>query len=213
MRTHLPTLALVAALALSGAAVAQVPSGGFGTDAKGNAPVKRTHTVNDGTARRGRNSFTERQARGHIERAGFTGVTGLTKGQDGVWRGQAMKNGASVEVGMDFKGNVTEGGAMSATPGRTPPAPDRMETRSETDAARGPAPMAAPAEASAATTTTTMGTKHAARSHHRRHHRHARALRRCAGAAARGAACSGVDRNRNGVSDKEDRGLRTGVPR
>jgi hypothetical protein len=53
------------------------------------------------------NSFTEGQARGHIENAGYTDVSGLTKSPDGLWTGTAKKGGKSVSVAVDFKGAVT----------------------------------------------------------------------------------------------------------
>jgi hypothetical protein len=59
----------------------------------------------------GSNSFTEGQARSRIEAAGFSNVTGLTKDDHGVWRGQASRNGASTAVGLDYQGNVIEGSA------------------------------------------------------------------------------------------------------
>jgi hypothetical protein len=182
MKTSLSTLALVAALGLAGAASAQ-PSGG--PDAKGNAPLKHAHTVNDGAPKHGANSFTEGQARRHIEKAGFTGVEHLVKGGDGVWRGRAMRDGGPVDVAMDFKGNVTTEG-----PAPVPPGPD---------AAGGVAPMAdagAPPMAGEAPPA-------AAAHHHRRHHRHHHAS--CAHPSPNGAACSGVDKNGNGISDREDR--------
>lgn len=55
----------------------------------------------------GANSFTEAQAQNRIGKAGFTNISGLTKGEDGIWRGSAMKNGSSHNVMLDFKGNVT----------------------------------------------------------------------------------------------------------
>jgi hypothetical protein len=55
---------------------------------------------------KGANSFTEGQARSRIESAGFTGVTGLHKDDQGIWRGKATRNGQSVDVGFDYKGNV-----------------------------------------------------------------------------------------------------------
>ena len=105
--TAISALALAAALGLSTVAQAQ-PSDG--PAAKGNAPLKAAHTVDDGQAKHGANSFTQGQAQTHIEKAGFTGVSGLMKGDDGVWRGMAMRGGASVAVAMDFKGNVTMSG-------------------------------------------------------------------------------------------------------
>ena len=53
------------------------------------------------------NSFTEGQAKGHIENAGYTDVTGLQKTADGIWVASAKKNGKSVNVSVDFKGAVT----------------------------------------------------------------------------------------------------------
>ena len=59
----------------------------------------------------GANSYTEAQARGHIEKVGLTAVTGLKKDSDGIWRATAMKAGKSVNVALDFKGNVVASAA------------------------------------------------------------------------------------------------------
>jgi hypothetical protein len=53
------------------------------------------------------NSFTEGEAKGHIENAGYSDVTGLQKTADGLWTATAKKNGKSVGVTVDFKGAVT----------------------------------------------------------------------------------------------------------
>ena len=198
MKHALPALALCTALGLSALASAQVPSGGAGSDAKGNAPVKQAHTVNDGGARRAHTSFTEGQARKHILKAGYQSVTGLNKGKDGVWRGTAMKNGASVEVGMDFKGNVSEGAPPAApapmSPARAMSAPSSMQT--------------APA---ASTTQDAAAPPMKAAMHGKRHHRRHHLTNHCANPSPNGAACSGIDRNQNGVSDKEDRAIKAGA--
>lgn len=55
---------------------------------------------------KGANSFTEGQAKDRIVAAGFTSVSSLAKDGDGVWRGSATKDGKSVKVAVDFKGNV-----------------------------------------------------------------------------------------------------------
>ncbi len=55
---------------------------------------------------KGANSFTEGQAKDRAVAAGFTSVSSLAKDGDGVWRGSAMKDGKSVKVAVDFKGNV-----------------------------------------------------------------------------------------------------------
>jgi hypothetical protein len=54
----------------------------------------------------GANSFTEGQARSRIESNGFTAVSNLAKDDDGVWRGQASKDGRQMQVWLDYKGNV-----------------------------------------------------------------------------------------------------------
>lgn len=54
----------------------------------------------------GRNSFTMGEARRRITSAGFANVSGLKKDNQGIWRGQAQKNGAPVGVALDYQGNV-----------------------------------------------------------------------------------------------------------
>ena len=55
----------------------------------------------------GRNSFTMAQASRRIAAAGFTQVTGLKKDNQGIWRGQAQKDGSPTAVSLDYQGNVT----------------------------------------------------------------------------------------------------------
>jgi hypothetical protein len=59
-----------------------------------------------GAPLKGANSFTEGQAKDRVIAAGFTSVSSLAKDGDGIWRGSAMKDGKSVKVAVDFKGNV-----------------------------------------------------------------------------------------------------------
>ena len=78
----------------------------------GNAPsnvnASGTATLVPATAlERGANSFTEGQAKSRIEGAGLTNVTELKKDESGIWRGKAMRNGQSVTVGFDYKGNIS----------------------------------------------------------------------------------------------------------
>lgn len=54
----------------------------------------------------GSNSFTESQAKNRIVAQGMTDVSALKKDDKGVWRGTAMSQGKSVNVGVDYKGNV-----------------------------------------------------------------------------------------------------------
>ena len=195
MTRSLLATTLAISLGFGFAAMAQTPPVG-GPDAKGNAPLKAPHTVNDGAARPGANSFTEGQARQHILNSGYTAVSGLTKGSDGVWRGSATRNGAPVSVAMDFKGNVTQAMGSTAT-GQMTSTSSTNETRSMTEtgsAAAGGAMMA--------------GAKmHAHVRHHRRRHHHGR----CADPGPNGAACSGVDTNGRGVSDREEHAIQAGA--
>ncbi|MBY0323876.1 MAG: hypothetical protein K2X72_34480 [Reyranella sp.] len=59
-----------------------------------------------GAPLKGANSFTEGQAKDRALAAGLTSVSWLAKDGDGIWRGSAMKDGKSVKVAVDFKGNV-----------------------------------------------------------------------------------------------------------
>jgi hypothetical protein len=59
-----------------------------------------------GAPLKGANSFTESQAKDRAMAAGLTSVSSLNKDGDGIWRGNAMKDGKAVKVAVDFKGNV-----------------------------------------------------------------------------------------------------------
>ena len=59
-----------------------------------------------GAPLKGANSFTEVQAKDRAMAAGFTSLSSLVKDGDGIWRGSAMKDGKSVKIAIDFKGNV-----------------------------------------------------------------------------------------------------------
>jgi opacity protein-like surface antigen len=103
MKKLLCTVAITAAMTTAAVAQSDAP-------AKSASAVKTAHTVNDGKAEAGRNSFTEAQAREHIAKSGYAKVSPLAKGSDGVWRGTALKDGATVKVALDFKGNVSTAG-------------------------------------------------------------------------------------------------------
>lgn len=72
-----------------------------------NDAVNADANKGEATQTPGSNSFTQDQARGHIENAGYTDVTGLTKTPDGLWIGSAKKDGKTVQVSVDFKGAVS----------------------------------------------------------------------------------------------------------
>ena len=54
----------------------------------------------------GANSFTEGQAQDRVVAAGFTSVSALTQDDKGIWRGTAQTQGKSVNIAVDYKGNV-----------------------------------------------------------------------------------------------------------
>ena len=94
----LASLCLAVTLAFSGAALAQT------------APSPdQMDNVNKGdkTLTPGANSFTEAQARSWLEDAGYTDVGTLMQSDDGIWRGQAKRNGAAVTVAVDYKGTIS----------------------------------------------------------------------------------------------------------
>ncbi|PVX31555.1 PepSY domain-containing protein [Sphingomonas pokkalii] len=93
----LTLLAATALLATTGVAAAQ----------DHNPAVKDSSTHMVKRPAEGRSSFTEGQARGRIEKAGYTQVSDLKGTDGGAWRGTAMKDGKRVTVTLDYKGNVT----------------------------------------------------------------------------------------------------------
>jgi len=72
---------------------------------------------------RGANSFSEGEARRRLESNGFQSVSGLRKDDGGVWRGTATKDGQTVQVWLDYKGNTGQQGGTTqtlSTPGNPP---------------------------------------------------------------------------------------------
>jgi hypothetical protein len=60
-----------------------------------------------GAPLKGANSFTEGQAKDRaIAHGGVDSVSGLKKDDDGIWRGQGSQAGKTVEIAVDYKGNV-----------------------------------------------------------------------------------------------------------
>ncbi len=89
---------------------------------------------------RGANSFSQGEAQRRIGAAGFQGVGALTKDDGGVWRGTATKDGRSVGVWLDYKGNIGQDGGMgqfTSTPGSTVGNPPGTTAGRATDRALG----------------------------------------------------------------------------
>jgi hypothetical protein len=71
-----------------------------------NPAVKSPNDMTQAPLAKGHNSFTKSEARARIHSAGYTAVKGLMLDADGLWQASAMKDGQSVHVALDFKGNV-----------------------------------------------------------------------------------------------------------
>jgi opacity protein-like surface antigen len=95
--------ACAAALLWTGAASAQTSVTTADPNARQNAAVKDPHTT--GAPSKGANSFTKKQAADRMAKAGYQ-VSDLTKDKDGLWHGSTSKDGKTVDVSLDFKGNV-----------------------------------------------------------------------------------------------------------
>ena len=97
--------AAIASIAMPVAAQQQQPP----ASRDGNTPAVTTPSSppNPAAPVAGANSFTEGQAKSRLETNGFSNVSGLRKDDNGVWRGKGTKGGQSVDVSVDFQGNVT----------------------------------------------------------------------------------------------------------
>ena len=54
----------------------------------------------------GANSFTEAQAKDRAVAAGLGSVSALKKDDNGIWRGTAANGSKTVQISVDYKGNV-----------------------------------------------------------------------------------------------------------
>lgn len=97
------SIAAIALVITAGCAAAQNPPA---NDGPNNKAVNSKTGNNPGAPVAGANSFTEGQAKSRIEAKGYSNVSGLKKDDKGVWRGTAMRDGKSINVSLDFEGNV-----------------------------------------------------------------------------------------------------------
>jgi hypothetical protein len=72
-----------------------------------NPAIKSPSTNASNAPVTGANSFTLGEARSHIAARGYSHIRHLSKDSNGVWRGTAMKDGQSLQVSLDYQGNVT----------------------------------------------------------------------------------------------------------
>src|ERR1700746_1573455 len=103
MKMRLMSVAAMALVLAASGALAQNPPANDGLN---NKAIKNKSGNNPGAPVAGANSFTEGQAKSRIESKGYTNLSGLKKDGKGVWRGTAMRDGKSVDVSLDFEGNI-----------------------------------------------------------------------------------------------------------
>ncbi len=70
-------------------------------------PAVQSGDMKSSTLAKGQNSFTKAEAKGRLEKAGYTDITGLMKDGNGLWQAQAMHSGQRVNVALDYKGTVS----------------------------------------------------------------------------------------------------------
>jgi hypothetical protein len=104
------SLAIAAALALFATGAVAQSQNPPAADGPQNSVINRSDSSNRQTTApvAGRNSFTEGEAKSRIEKMGFSNVSSLNKDDQGVWRGRAMKDGKTVDVSLDYQGNVIQ---------------------------------------------------------------------------------------------------------
>jgi opacity protein-like surface antigen len=114
MRQSLAIAAVLALVATGAMAQSQNPPAKDGPQNSAiNRPDSSNRQVDAPVA--GRNSFTEGEAKSRIEKMGFANVTELKKDDNGVWRGRAMKDGKTIDVSVDYQGNVIQAGIPGST--------------------------------------------------------------------------------------------------
>ena len=71
------------------------------------ADIYAPRKAEEGAPLKGANSFTEGQAKDRaIAHGSVESVSGLKKDDDGIWRGTGSQGGKTVEIAVDYKGNV-----------------------------------------------------------------------------------------------------------
>lgn len=71
-----------------------------------NPAMKSPDHMTHAALAKGKNSFTESEAKSRLEKAGYANVGDLMKDNDGLWQASATKHGKPVKVALDYKGNV-----------------------------------------------------------------------------------------------------------
>lgn len=100
-------IGIAASLFVAATAMAQTAAPQADHNAPTNAAVKHSSVKQTQRPASGANSFTEAQAKKRIAKAGYTNISDLKKDDAGLWKGSATKGGKSVNVALDYKGNVS----------------------------------------------------------------------------------------------------------
>lgn len=102
------TVAPAAAQSTPPTGAAAPPAAGMPADpnAPSNPPIRRPTDGKADLPAPGANSFTEAQVRSRLESRGYVAIEGLIRGDDGVWRGRATRDGKTNQVAVDYQGNV-----------------------------------------------------------------------------------------------------------
>lgn len=117
-----------------------------------NDAVNTDLNTDTNTLAEGANSFTEEQARGHVENAGYENVSSMTMTENGVWQGTATRGGETRNVSVDYRGAVAESPAGATAPAVGDSGAMTAADRGEPATAAAPATMSQePADAPGAT--------------------------------------------------------------
>src|SRR5271163_5077505 len=98
-------ITVMAGGSLAGGAMAQ-NAGPPANHEAGTPAIAKSGVNNPGAPVAGANSFTKAEAKSRIEKAGYTNIAGLIKDKDGIWRAKASSGSATVNVALDYQGNV-----------------------------------------------------------------------------------------------------------
>jgi len=75
--------------------------------AQTNVAVDTAPTSGESGPTPGASSYTADQARVALEKAGYTELGPLNQNANGLWQGEATKDGKKVSVSIDYKGAIT----------------------------------------------------------------------------------------------------------
>ncbi|MEA2753998.1 MAG: hypothetical protein QOJ54_287 [Aliidongia sp.] len=106
MRKILSAAVAAAAIVGFGAAFAQTPP----SDSSAPPAIATDHGDSRTTVApvSGKNSFTESEARSRLEKHGYSNVSPLAQDEQSIWRGTAIKDGKTLNVAVDYQGNIVD---------------------------------------------------------------------------------------------------------